>query len=71
MLSRLFRHIFSSGTDPDLTTADWDNMDVAREDVLTLQDCEKVMVEDGEVVGTTAVLGDQTVVPTRGRHPAM
>jgi hypothetical protein len=70
MLSRLFQHIFGRKKSPDLTDADLDRMDVAYDESLTELDYEKVMVEDGEVVGTTAVLDGQGVTPVDGKHPA-
>jgi hypothetical protein len=46
-------------------------MDVAYEDVLTVFDCEKVMVEEGEVVGETAIINDKKQLElTEGRLPA-
>jgi hypothetical protein len=54
-----------------LTTEDMNRMDVAYEDVLTVFDCEKVMVEEGEVVGETAIINDKKQLElTEGRLPA-
>ena len=41
-----------------LTNEDLNRMDVAVEEGLTVFDCEGVMVEKGEVVGTTAFLNE-------------
>lgn len=54
-----------------LTNEDMNRMDVAYEDILTVFDCEKVMVEEGEVVGETAIINDQKQLElTEGRLPA-
>ena len=55
----------------ELTEEDMNRMDLAYEDELTVFDCEKVMVEDGEVVGTTAIVNEQNQLElTGGRLPA-
>lgn len=55
-----------------LTNEDKDRMDLAYEDILTAFDCEGVMVEEGEVVGETAIVNveQHELVLTNGRLPA-
>ena len=46
-------------------------MDLASEDTLTAFDCERVMVEDGEVVGETAIINARNELElTLGPLPA-
>jgi hypothetical protein len=53
-----------------LSSEDMDRMDIAYEDVLTVFDCEGVMVEEGQVVGETAILNEKhELVVTDGRLP--
>lgn len=55
----------------ELTDDDLNRMDVAYEEGLTVFDCEGVMVEEGEVVGTTAFVNEQNQLElTGGRLPA-
>jgi hypothetical protein len=73
MFARFFQSLFGRKNQGlYLTNDDLDRMDVAYEEPLTALDCEKVMVEEGVVVGTTATLDfeDQSVIPTSGKHPA-
>lgn len=54
-----------------LTNEDMNRMDLAYEENLTVFDCEKVMVEDGEVVGETAIINDKYELEvTGGKLPA-
>ena len=65
-LSRLLRWLF-----PDrkrLSQADLEDMDVSVHSPLNLLDQEKFVVKDGEVVGTTGVIGADSVTRTNGRH---
>lgn len=73
MFARFFQSLFGRKHQSlDWTNDDLDRMDVAYEESLTALDCEKVMVEEGVVVGTTGTLEfeDQAVIPTSGKHPA-
>lgn len=54
-----------------LSNEEMDRMDLAYEDILTVFDCEGVMVEEGEVVGETATINEKhQLVLTEGRLPA-
>ena len=66
-LARLFG---LRGTSKGLSAEDLDRMDVAYEDILTAFDCEGVMVEEGQVVGETAILNQKhELVLTEGKLP--
>lgn len=52
------------------TDEDLNRMDVAFEKDIAPFDCEKVMVQDGEVVGETAIINErQELERTNGRLP--
>jgi hypothetical protein len=54
-----------------LTYDDFSRFDVAYEEGLTMFDCERVMLEQGQVVGTTAIFNDsKKIEDTKGRLPA-
>jgi hypothetical protein len=49
---------------------DWDELDVAYDDDLTVLDTERLQInETGQVVGKTAVIEDEELVLTQGKLP--
>lgn len=71
MFWRLLPYLFGRRTKHSgLTMEDLNRLDVAFENNITVFDCEKVMVEKGEVVGETAIINDrQELERTEGRLP--
>ena len=71
MFWRLLQYVFGRrARNSGLTNEDLNRLDVAFENNMTLFDCEKVMVEKGEVVGETAIINDrQELERTEGRLP--
>ena len=65
MLSRLYHYLFPwRAQKKALTVEELNRMDVAvEEDVF---DCEKVMIENGEVVGETAILNERDELESTG-----
>jgi hypothetical protein len=60
MFDQVFQYILSLWKKPRVvTTDDLDRWEVSYEEQLTMFDCEKVLVEDGHVVGTTAIITDE------------
>lgn len=54
------------------TLEDWDELDVAYDDDLTIFESERVQVnENGEAVGTTAVINDHEIILSQGKWPSM
>jgi len=51
------------------TMADMENMDVATSEDLTQHDLERLILEDGEVVGSTAIVEEEEIVVTDGPQP--
>lgn len=73
MFAELFEYLFGWWTTPSvgLTDDDFVRFDIAYEEPMTIFDHERVLVEDGEVVGITAVLNDQQKLePTPGKQPS-
>lgn len=71
MFSQFLQLLLGRKPRAPLTNEDLNRMDVAVEEGLTVFDCEGVMVEKGEVVGTTAFLNEQHELElTTGRLPA-
>jgi hypothetical protein len=63
MFSRLFQYLFGRLKKPvGLTEDDLTRFDIAYEEPLTMFDNERVLVEDGEVVGNTAIFNDQGLI---------
>ena len=73
MLSRIFHYLLDHiqfNKSVGLTLEDMSRMDVAYDEDLTIFDLERMQLEDGEVVGTTAVVEDEKLVLTNGRLPS-
>jgi hypothetical protein len=73
MLSRIYHYLvnlFPLSKSRGLTLEDLSRMDVDYEEDLTIFDLERMQLEDGEVVGTTAVVEDQKIVLTGGKLPS-
>lgn len=73
MLSRIFHNIFEFfrlNKPQGLTLEDLDRMDVAYDDELTVFDLERMQLEEGEIVGTTALIENENIVLTGGRLPS-
>lgn len=73
MFSRFFHYIldlFPPNKNRGLTLEDLTRMDVAYDEDLTIFDLERMQLEDGEVVGTTAFVEDQKLVLTGGKLPS-
>lgn len=64
MFARLFQYLFGRWKKPvvGLTEDDLTRFDIAYDEPLTMFDNERVLVEDGEVVGNTAVFNDQGII---------
>ena len=64
MFVRLFQYLFGRWKKPivGLTEDDLTRFDIAYDEPLTMFDNERVLVEDGEVVGNTAVFTDQGII---------
>lgn len=73
MLSRFFHYFFDLlplNKPKGLTLEDMGRMDVAYDEDLTIFDLERMQLEDGEVVGTTAIIEDHELVLTGGKLPS-
>ena len=64
MFAQLFQYLFGrwKPKPTGLTDEDLTRFDIAYEEPLTMFDNERVLVEDGEVVGNTAVFNDQGII---------
>ena len=71
MFRQLLQYLFGRRMrNSGLSNEDLNRLDVAFENNMTPFDCEKVMVEKGEVVGETAIINDrQELERTGGRLP--
>lgn len=73
MFAQLFQYLFGRWKKPvaGLTEDDLTRFDIAFDEPLTMFDNERVLVEEGEVVGDTAVFNDQgVIVPTTCKLPS-
>jgi hypothetical protein len=67
MFSRFFHYILDLFQPQGLTLEDLSRMDVNYDEDLTVFDLERMQLEDGEVVGTTAVVKNHELVLTGGK----
>jgi hypothetical protein len=72
MFPQVFHYILGLWKKPrGVTHDDLDRWEVSYDEALTMFDCERVLVEDGEVVGTTAIITDEIQIEqTKGRLPS-
>jgi hypothetical protein len=63
--SRLLRWFFRDRNQA-LSLQDLEDMDVSVEYPLTLFDQEKFVVENGQLVATTATINEEQIIPTEG-----
>jgi len=57
------------GRSKGLTYADFDRYDMGYDEDATAFDCEKMLIEEGDVVGITATVANGQIQPTQGKLP--